>query len=614
MESQNIYVISNGSPDYYPNNTLTHFNNKFPTSFEFKQNENYQIGVQEIGFSSTFRNVLLPKNPLAPSLIISNCQIKDRLGPCIDGGQVHGCDVPVNFHLDNKAHADGCTQWKYVFEDKEYVKEDLTALANKIGAESGLLMKVEDDQIIFEITNQQMIKFKYFWVFMHKSFKETFGFQGMTVSSRKTEAYLKKTALSKIINQVEINNKIHVERKTLYMNEEYFVYFIQKKPYKSASGDTVYLDTSLISNTFDLSQPWYPSYIKVVCDNIQSQILDSTYSKDLLIFSPDYSQNVKFTYKEIESIDFIPLLNSNLTTINIQLLDENNDYLQLQSGHATIVKLILKKMSDLENKSFNVRLTSTQNKEYTYNKLSHFKVKLPTPIILDETWKVCINTISYPNVFATFFEDLPTRQIIFRLIENRSTLRFTFKEKYAYNQYGIVNELNNFLTSNNIGECILEGSKIRLIVTADCQIKLPMATAKVLGFNRDPDKIGFMQIDCYGVTPHVTKNQDNQYVIDCQYPIDINYLKPNYIMLYSNIVKSTIVGGGYAKILKIVPIKETKLKYSLNEFKHRDFYELEHFEIDAIEIQLRAHDGKFINFAEGSQEVIVNLEFNKIRI
>jgi len=62
--------------------------------------------------------------------------------------------------------------------------------------------------------------------------------------------------------------------------------------------------------------------------------------------------------------------------------------------------------------------------------------------------------------------------------------------------------------------------------------------------------------------------------------------------------------------MRIVPIVDSKFQYVLSEFKHRDYYELENYELNIIEVQLRSHDGKFINFG-GGQDIILDLEFSQ---
>ncbi|EFX62609.1 hypothetical protein DAPPUDRAFT_336709 [Daphnia pulex] len=49
-------------------------------------------------------------------------------------------------------------------------------------------------------------------------------------------------------------------------------------------------------------------------------------------------------------------------------------------------------------------------------------------------------------------------------------------------------------------------------------------------------------------------------------------------------------GGEYHKILRIIPIRESKTGYIISEFKHKEFHELQNTEIRELEIELRAHD------------------------
>jgi hypothetical protein len=95
--------------------------------------------------------------------------------------------------------------------------------------------------------------------------------------------------------------------------------------------------------------------------------------------------------------------------------------------------------------------------------------------------------------------------------------------------------------------------------------------------------------------------------------MNLTILQPNYIMVYTNIVSKTIVGGAMSNILKLLPIHYTTDNYVMSEFKHKEYYELQNTEIDTVEIQLRAHDGEPINF-NGSKDIIINLEFSNFPV
>jgi len=602
MEVTNLYVISNANSDIYPDNTLTNFTNKLPTTFEFSS-EKYEIGIQSIGFASKFKNIKLPDNSKVPSLIVTNCQVKDRLGQCIDTelNKLYSCDVPVDFQI-GESH-DLCQTWEYFLDDREYKIGDLEALCSKISNDTGLIAAIEDGRMSIRLHDIQMIKFKFFWFMMHKSFKDSLGFDSVHIASKQRNNNPNISEIMRHLEFVSINSKTHLERKARYKGEEYYVYLISKKPFKSASGEITYDDTCLVSTEFDLSEPFYPKYIRVVCDNIQPQIINNTHSKDLLIFSPDYTLQEDYTFKEIECIDFIPLLNQSLSTIKIQLLDEDNQHLQLYAGHATIIKLILRKMSNA--KTFNIRLTSAPNNDFPDNKLSQFKVKLPAPVNLDKSWKVCVNTISHPSVFATFIDAKKGRSIIFTNYSTFDTTRFEFHKGIVYTEEALVSQLDQWMGENGVGECERTGNTISLKLNFKASIYMPASLAHILGYN-GPIQKPFTTINFINDSLKV----GDKYVQNFELPMNLSYLRPNYIMLYSNIVKSTIIGGSFTKIMRIVPIVDSKFQYVLSEFKHRDYYELENYELNIIEVQLRSHDGKFINFG-GGQDIILDLEFSQ---
>lgn len=613
MSQKIIYVLSNGGGNYYPNNTLTNFTNNFPIPLEV--DGKYEVGVQCIGFSPKFKQIFLPSSPDIPSLIISNCKVKDRITRCTDeeSGLVYGCDGPV--HFDFKDHwtykcdligekqdctAEECKYWKYYFDDRTYTYKDLQDLQQKIEEDSGVQMKLDNNRMVFDIPDSFVDDYKYFWVMMHPTFMETFKFQRVLLG---TDNRSRGTLYDTIYN-VTIGGKVNIERKAIYNGQEYFVYLVSRKPI----GFKKYVDTCLVSQKFNLEEPIYPKLIKIVSDNIQPQILNSSYSKDLLIFCPDYIRNENYTFREIECIDFVPLLSNVISSFNIKLLDENDQQLQLQRGHATIIKLILRKMPS-NKESFNVRITSTPNQNYVDNLPHKFKVNLPAPITLDDQWKVCVNSISHPSSFATFLGAESTRQIAFKYAENGDVVKYTFKSYFLYDAEELTSELNHFLNEYNIGRCELNLNRLTLFVQTQGTLIFSNFLAKIFGLNRRSIKEVPLILKFFEGAQYEYVEETDEFKVVAEDKIDLSFLKPNYIMMYSNLVKSTVVGGEYTQLLRIAPIKDTDLDYVITEFKHKEFYDLQNFEISTIEIELRAHDGQFINFAS-SQDIILNLEFS----
>ena len=156
-----------------------------------------------------------------------------------------------------------------------------------------------------------------------------------------------------------------------------------------------------------------------------------------------YFHQEDYIMREIETVDFIQLLNNRLTNFDIKPLNENNNLLQLASGVSTIVKLAVQKMPS-SKKSFNIRLTSSPSNEYPSKILSKFKVKLPTSLQLDKTWRVSINSISHPSQFSTFLQDPETQYFCFHP-KNGETFELLLKDNYIYSNTELVDMLKTFL-------------------------------------------------------------------------------------------------------------------------------------------------------------------------
>ena len=91
-------------------------------------------------------------------------------------------------------------------------------------------------------------------------------------------------------------------------------------------------------------------------------------------------------------------------------------------------------------------------------------------------------------------------------------------------------------------------------------------------------------------------------------PINTDYLKPNYFVVYSNIVQPSIIGNQFSPILKVVPVLNSQEPFKLYDFKQREFYNIANTEINEIKMELRTHDGEFVNFLS-DQHVVMNLQF-----
>jgi len=603
---QPFYIISNASKDIFPENTLTEFRNIFPKTLSFPENDKWEVGLEAIGISSMFRNVNLPK-PGIPSIIAGHDSLIDNDGrityPTYKENTVD--DETLDWHKElyfnlNKA------QFGTWFEipDKYYTKADLYSLCTLINVRvnSMCLFYYDGEKISIRYHDPYNLNFPGTWVFLHKSFADSFHFTSTKIkkirfrgnNKDKNRAIIN----SRRINLVEIGSRLYIERPVIHNGEEYLGYLITK-------DETIPYHGPLVSELFDIELSQHmPELIKVQCDIIEPQILNNSYSQDLMVLNPDIHYTNKYFFHEISRISYIPLLFNDIRQIKIRLVDENNDLLNLIEGQATIVKLRFKKNKNMVH-NFYCRVTSKANEIYPENKINNFTVQLPSTKILDDNWKVSLNSITLPNSYSTF---LPSRKKEHRAFICKSptkpAISFNFRTDIKYTPSKIVSELNIFFIENNIGTVTLDYlGRITLNLKEDkLHFAIGLDCCKVLGFDsgqiisQDPN---YMIIRPYPTSP-------NKIVFES--PINCDYFRPNYFIIYANIVQPSIIGNQYSPILKVVPVLDTKEPFKLIDFKVREFYSIPNTELNEIKIELRTHDGELVNFLE-NDHLVLNLQF-----
>jgi hypothetical protein len=105
----------------------------------------------------------------------------------------------------------------------------------------------------------------------------------------------------------------------------------------------------------------------------------------------------------------------------------------------------------------------------------------------------------------------------------------------------------------------------------------------------------------------------NPVTVDFSNFFDINKFRPQYMMIYTDIINQSVVGNSFSNLIKIAPVyHESTDAYKTQEFKNNEFHSLENTLIKQIRFQIRSHSGNYINFMEGSK-IFVNLLFSKMK-
>jgi hypothetical protein len=582
---KSFYLVSNACSDIYPDNSLTNFKNKLPSPIEIDENESLEIALSWIGISNDFINVPIVSNNL-PSFIITNCQYppyesspnlqKAFLNPKVKTD----CCKSIYPEL-------GCQSWKYNFEEKHYTLKELQMFFDDVAKET---------KTNINFSNEKKLKIETidhpFWISIHRSMINIFNFKNFYFNSGKEFSVEGNYHSTNIIKTQ--NGKVLLLTTADYENELYFTYQI-----KTTEHVNNYLESEPSKNLN------FPSVIRVSCNNISQQVFNGNFSNDLIVFCPDFKENEKFLLTEFTSKQYVPICNKVLSEFSIKLRDENNLPLRLLPGPATILKMDLRS-KHLEKKSFPIRLSSANTKEFKNNTNTIFKVKLPQKYQLSRDWRIALTSISHPNVYSTFLEDEKTRFILFRETTevNPKIVKIIIPNmQKIYTVDELVKCIDLQMKSAKIGFAELVDNKCKLNLKKDFFASFSNYLLSILGYaGKIDESTRFTELKFKAET-------NGQFSFNFLKPINLDYLKPNYIMIYTNIVSDSMIGGIKSKLLRVSPIKTNNSTYVLSDFKHKEFYELENTELDVIEVHLRSHDGQPINFAS-KQDTIVNLEIS----
>lgn len=631
-----IICISNGSGEYYPENTLTSFKNKLPKTFQWRKNGvyRYHIGVESIGLSSNFITTKLPKQKENPSLVLGvplkwpEIIVRDLIEttnelvhvieelekPSIQN-TCHGIKtLPVNCNptiLDphynsilNEIPESFCLEYFYLENENMSIEEYVKVFENIVEqSDNNLTLSYDKELKIIEIKSVGV-------------FKSNLVKGGI---SSATHLFIHKSLLYNIDvifdqkEQPTSDDFIEFRRNLLLFNENHTI--------NTEDYLRVYLHKDYQSIRISLEnvgKRHYPNIIKIQCEQIKSQIFDNHHSKDLLCFHPEFPEKDDFFFHDIERKQFFPLENTILDELEFRLVDEDNQPLNLNEGIATILKLKLKEMSYYK-KSFNVRLTSRTTTNYPLNNNSSFTVNLPQALYFNDNWNVSVSNINLPNVFST----VPPNNYIQLLVKNSDDSTKNYKyiiKSERLDKTELINNFNRTFHRITKGEHIIKfKSKLN---TDEFEERLTISIYKpntILQISKD-----LCQLLGYGAADYIKKNDAEYKVfkigkfaknetfkeIKMTNPIQINYFQPSYAMLYSDIVKPSIIGSSYANILKIFPTFVDENTYTIRQFKDPEHFALLNNEIKSITLTFKNHAGETLNFAKTSNIVIVDLTFS----
>jgi hypothetical protein len=594
-----IYCISNGSPNIFPKNTLTSFGNQFPFFYDYgiaSSDYKLQVAVDAIGFSLKFNQHFLP-DPMVNPCIILEYEVerkKESKGYILKNNileQGSFADIDEYFKEQNKNNLFK-RSYKYIhFENSVLNTENINTLFKNVEDILQVSFKSE--------TNTIQLKFHYKNVNVY--------FNSLLFP------FIKVSAPKLTIDQVptmDINNNTY----ELYSCKQNFPILID------------------LNGVFSLN---LPKIIKVKCKNIRDQIFNNAHEKDLLVFCPEIQQQqqqqqqkTNYFFHEFESRTYCTFENTILDHITFDLVNEFNEPLHLDTGIPTLLKLDIIAM-EKSKKSFNIRIASD-----SLNR-SNFTIRLPQTLHFNEHWHVSLSSINLPNTFNTFSTTDEHLTIIFKyqtggfkwgsqnIFVSDGKLEFQIPNK-VYSKSELIDLINLFLQNNELNIHIGEITEVTPAGQHKTTTKLTLRSHGLLGF-----PLQFLEL--FGKCNQETSVNPDGYVYffhghqaiedvnpqasisvyEFDGPVNIDFFKPGYIMLYSDCIKPIAVSGIYMNIMKIFPTSPLNIPYVIKEFKNIEYLALNNYEIKELNFQLRNHAGELISFdKENPNPVILNLHFS----
>lgn len=239
--------------------------------------------------------------------------------------------------------------------------------------------------------------------------------------------------------------------------------------------------------------------------------------------------------------------------------------------------------------SFYVTLPSDGSLDFhPENTLSHFFTKLPNPIELTSEWEVALVEFIYPRMWNNVTNDSNSYEYD---LGNGVIKRGQIACGYYDSPTDIINALPKHVKIQmNYNK---HSKKVKIQLSNGATVKLSDRLSENLGFVPG-EKLGD------NVVNDTTFNIESPFVADPNVDLYLLYI-------YTDIIQSEMVGGIFAPLLRIVPVKgrDGEIIHELFDRPHYCPVSRKHFQ--SIEIVIRTHTGRLVSFERG--KLIVKLHF-----
>ena len=541
-----MYLVSNGSQEKFPHNTLTSFQNELPPEMSSHTFEtgHWEMALSEIAFHHQFVNAHVPVQETQPAIVLVEKQNRR-----VKVNEIHNA-------------------YKIYLPHTQLTQFELTSyLSNR--QKNGTMLKFYYDQ------NTDSIILRYPFLLTQKHHLWIYpSFAKYLFGKKRYRAF----AFPKLKKSLE--------------GYPYFEYDFQH--WTKAGTRNVYLKSPVPLKDF-MHTKWRP-LAHVYCPQ-----LASTLGQDKVLGTvtvPDEYDTTTYAHHEFHHKLFYPLNIQDLKQLELHLKDQYGVHLQLTAGQATVVKVILRKMTPLlppAEKEYVIRLSSSSSSK------SSFKTSLQQALPLKKC-KMALASISFPTSFKNGLSE-EERTVSFHILDTataeekdmtcvlpevtKNVLELSYAIDHATNLAIVTHESEQ---TGGLTIAVGEGQKITITMSQKLHYFLGGASTST----DEEIKVELVKDFVY---PRPPRYEDHA---------------PKNLFVYCKQIVPSPLAGSMRNILRIVPITQDKYgTYISKEFLHLDYHPLELPSPKDFFFEIRTQSGQYVPFndEDKNEEVALTLVF-----
>ena len=378
----------------------------------------------------------------------------------------------------------------------------------------------------------------------------------------------------------------------------------------SEEYDCIDLDNTLQTSTYNgpnyKIEKQMPSLINIKLHETTSDIGQRSKSKYIktfdLVCEEAFDQKKHLMYFESKRKEFFPLLNSNLSSLSVEINDENDQPLSLSSVPTTI-KLKFQNM-DSSPPAFLLHCSSKESQHlFPQNKANEFTLELAYPIEFTKPTEVAMSSIFFPQGGMSFLHNLnDTSQYWLRVRQLDGTIHtYNFAKFEGTTEQHLFMQLNDGVLvhyPDNI-KATMKKKKISFTMK-NIAIRMSPALALILGAANWNNSKGFMEMRA--------EDESKQFIFTEK--ISLQRLIPPTICLIANFISHQHQGDRMNKVLKIIPLNSKCMGY---ESHHLDFAPIYPSLLQRMHFKLVDLHGKPIHFTNEQATTTLNLIFRNVQ-